>query len=160
MLIGSIIVRDHVEKNCCASVIRLVTKSLPHLGRSFSWPERAEASFQPRQQLPAPSLAPPPWAELEQSREFSSFMRDQIIFTLCRGRAARLMDWARSWGREWILDNIENLNKMFIPLLTSDTHVTITWVLISAQGLLLDRSFPYLNMYVLIYEQMKILILI
>ena len=32
--------------------------------------------------------------------------------------------------------------------------------LISAQGLLLDRSFPYLNMYVLIYEQMKILILI
>ena len=41
---------DHVEKNCCASVIRLVTKSLPHLGRSFSWPERAEASFHSRQQ--------------------------------------------------------------------------------------------------------------
>ena len=108
-------------------------------------PERAEASFHPRQQLPAPSLAPPPWAELEQSREFSSFMRDQIIFTLCRGRAARVMDWARSWGREWILDNIENLNKMFIPLLTSDTLLTITEYLISAHGLLLDRSFPYLN---------------
>ena len=159
---------NYCQKPCWEKLLR-VCYQVSHQVTATPWKEFQLAGAS-RGEFPSQAAAPGPEPgtatvsrAVEQSREFSSFMRDQIIFTLCRGRAARVMDWARSWGREWILDNIENLNKMFIPLLTSNTHVTITWALISAQGLL-HRPFIMfcvnLNMYVLIYEQMKIHILI
>ena len=71
-------------------------------------------------------------------------MRDQIIHIVQGpGRQSHGLGTER---REWILDSIENLNKMFIPLLTSDTRVTITLALISAQGLL-HRPFQKFSVF-------------
>ena len=48
---------DHVEKIVASSVIMLVTKSLPHLGRSFSWLDRGKAR---RAEFPSQAAAPGP----------------------------------------------------------------------------------------------------
>ena len=163
---------DHVEKIVASSVIMLVTKSLPHLGRSFSWLDRSGAR---RAEFPSQAAAPGPEPGTV-SRAGASHASFQVswetrLFTLCRGRA-------RSGGSEQ-LNNIENLNKMFMRLLTRDTHVTITRALISAQGCCVALAFckdfctiklPFymmrlgkwhiFNLIVLIHEQTKINILI